>query len=121
MNPYEIQMCVADVLQDDDIENIESILRMLNGSNDELSWKSARDVAFTEDEARAALANLIADGLVTPCASRPASEGCSPIPASHVGTEFPWANVWFHLETPVREAVRRWWEAEGQAKYPLVE
>jgi hypothetical protein len=120
MSPYEIQMCVADVIQDDDIESIESILRSLNHQY-ESSWQATRGTAFTEDEVRAALVNLIEAGLVTPCAEQPPSGECSPIPANHIGTEHPWADVWFHLETPGREAVRRWWEAEGQAKYPLVE
>lgn len=120
MSPYEIQMCVADVIQDDDIENLGSILRLLNHPY-ESSWRATRNAEFTEDEVRAALADLIAAGLVTPCAERPPSGDCSPIPASHVGTAYPWTDVWFHLETPGREAVRRWWEAEGQAKYPLAE
>lgn len=120
MSPYEIQMCVADVIQDDDIESIDTILRLLNHPY-ESSWRATRGAAFTEEEVRVALKPLIAAGLVTPCAERLPSGECGPIPASHVGTEYPWAALWFHLEPTGREAVHRWWESEGQAKYPLAE
>jgi hypothetical protein len=120
MSPDEIQMCVADVLQDDDIENIESILRMLNFP-DEPSWRASRGTPFTEAEVRAALEQMIAAGLVTPCAEQPPLDECIPIPARLVGKEYPWDAVWFHLEATGREAVRHWWEAEGEARYPLAE
>ena len=120
MSPYEIQMCVADVIHDDDIESIETILRMLNHPY-ESSWRATRGAAFTEQEVRTALTSLIAAGLVRPCAERPPSGECGPILASHIDTEYRWADLWFHLEMAGREAVHRWWESEGQAKYPLVE
>src|SRR5260370_41556437 len=111
-------MCVADVVQDDAIENVESILRLLNHPYAS-SWRATRGTAFTEQEVRAALGHLITAGLVTPCAERSPSAECSPLSSSHVGTEYPWATLWFHLETTGREAVHGWWESEGQAKYPL--
>lgn len=120
MTTEEVRMCVADVLQDDDIEDMNSILRMLNFP-DEPGWRASRGSEFTDTEVRDALKGLIADGLVTPCAEHPPSGECSPIPAGQVGTEYPWDALWFHLEPAGRDAVRRWWEAEGSAKYPNFE
>jgi hypothetical protein len=117
MSPNDIQMCVADALRDDDIENIESILRMLNYP-EEPSWRVSRGAMFTEEEVRTALEHLIEIGLVTPCAEQYPSEECSPIPVKLVGTEYPWAGLWFHLEPAGRETVSHWWETEGEAKYP---
>ena len=120
MTPEEVRMCVADVLQDDDIENLDSILSMLN-SPDESSWRASRGAAFTDAEVREALVGLIADGLATPCAEQAPSWRCSPIPAAHVGTEHPWDALWFHLEPAGRDAVARWWATEGESKYPNLE
>src|SRR4051812_32925017 len=117
MSPEEVRMCVADVLQEDDIENIDSILSMLNFP-DEPSWRVSRGAAFTAAEVREALGDLIAEGLVTPCAECPPSGECSPIPACHVGKEYSWDELWFHLEPAGRDAVGRWWESEGEVKYP---
>lgn len=117
MSPEEIRMCVVDVLQDDDIENVDSILRMLNFP-DEPSWRASRGAAFTDAEVREALRILIADGLVTPCAEYPRSGECSSIPADHVGVRYPWDSLWFHLEPAGRDAVHHWWKTEGQVKYP---
>jgi hypothetical protein len=118
MAPHDIRMCVADVMQDDKIENADSILRMLNHGY-ESSWRAARGQSFTGEEVRAALEQLIAGALVTPCAEQPPLDGCRPIPADQVGTRYPWDALWFHLEPAGRDAVRRWWETEGRAKYPL--
>jgi hypothetical protein len=117
MTPQEIQMCVADVMQDDDIENVDSILRMLNNEHD--SWRRARGSVFTITEVHAALKELIAHELVTPCAKQFSSTECSPIPTNQFGTKFTWDRLWFHLETAGRSAVRQWWETEGCKKYPL--
>ena len=119
MSPRDIRMCVADVLQDDEIEDIASILRLLNFPGDP-SWRASRGAAFAEAEVREALGALIAEGLVTPCAELPPSGDCGPIPVEQVGGEHPWADLWFHLEMAGREAVRDWWESEGEAKYPIV-
>jgi len=118
MTPHDIQMAVADVMQDDEIENVDSVLRTLNHPY-ESSWRAARGQPFTAEEVRGALEQLIAGGLVTPCAVQPPLDGCRPISKDQVGTEYPWDAVWFHLEPAGRDAVRRWWEKEGEAKYPL--
>jgi hypothetical protein len=118
MNDHEIQMCVADVLQDDAMENIDSILRMLN-HDVASSWRNARGTPFMPQEVRAALVQLIAAGLVTPCAEQPRTYQCSAIPAELLGAAVPWESAWFHLEPTGHTAVKRWWDAEGQLKYPL--
>ena len=120
MTLRDIQMCVADVLQDDEIEDIDSVLRMLNHEY-ESSWRAARGGLFTVEEVRNALEQLMADGLVTPCAEQPPLNKCIPIPVDQVGTTFPWDAVWFHLEPSGRDATRRWWETEGQVKFPLAD
>jgi hypothetical protein len=119
VTPLEIRMYVADALQDDDIENVGSILRMLNAGDD--SWEAARGRPFTIAEVRDALEQLIADGFVTPCAEQPPLEGCRPIPADQVSTKVSWDELWFHLEVAGRNAVRRWWETEARDKYPIEE
>jgi len=119
MSPEEIQMCVADVMQDDDIENVDAILRMLNHEDD--SWQTARRNEFTAAEVRAAVEALVSDGLVTPCAEQPPLEGCRPLPAGHDWKTVPWEELWFHLEAAGRVAVQQWWEREGRQKYPLDE
>ena len=64
----------------------------------ESSWRAARGGLFTVEEVRNALEQLMADGLVTPCAEQPPLNKCIPIPVDQVGTTFPWDAVWFHLE-----------------------
>jgi hypothetical protein len=118
MTPQDIQMCVVDVLQDDEIEDIDSVLRMLNHAY-ESSWRAARGSLFTKEEVRSALEQIMAAGLVTPCAEQPPLNDCVPIPVNQVGTTFPWDVVWFHLEPSGREALGRWWETVGRAKFPL--
>lgn len=115
MTPYEIQMCVADVLQDDDLENVDSIVKMLNHEYD--SWRTARGSLFTTTEVLLALEQLIAQGLVAPCVEQAPFDACRPLPASQPTT--PLETLWFHLEAAGREAVREWWESEGHIKYPL--
>ena len=118
MTSREIEMCVADSLQDDEIENVDSIVRMLNHEYDS-SWRTARGRAFTGEEVRSALERLMSTGQVTPCCEQPPLDGCRPIPPDQVGTAFPWEDVWFHLEQSGRDAVRKWWETDGRKKFPL--
>lgn len=119
MSDQDIRMCVADVMRDDAIENVESILRTLNHPYEE-SWRAARGRPFTPEEVRAALGQLMDMALVTPAAERAEDGGsCSPIPRDEVGTKYPWPDLWFHLEPAGHEAVDRWWEGEAKAKYPL--
>jgi hypothetical protein len=119
MTSEEIKMSVADVMQDDDIENLDSILRMLNHEDD--SWRAARGREFTPVEVIGALGQLIFDGLVTPCADQPPLPGCCPIPDDQDWEETASNELWFHLEPAGREAVRQWWATEGSRKYPLQE
>jgi hypothetical protein len=119
MTPEEIRMCVADSMQDDEIENVDSILRVLNGDDD--SWGTARGSPFSIAEVRNALEQLITEGLVLPCADDPTQDGCCAIPASKDWKSVSWDDLWFHLEEAGRDAVRLWWGAEGQQKYPLEE
>jgi hypothetical protein len=119
MSSRDLQMCVADVMQDDDLENIDSILRMLNNEHD--SWRSARGSLFTFPEVQGALEHLIAVGFVKACAEQPPLNGCRPVPAGDVGTRVAWNALWFHLDAAGRDAVRQWWETEGHEKYPTEE
>lgn len=118
MTARDIQMCVADCLQDDEIESLDLILHAMNDEAS-ASWSVARGTPFTVAEVRNALQQLMAAGLVTPCAEQPPMDGCGPIHVDQVGTAFPWEAVWFHLEPAGRDVMRRWWETEGRAKYPL--
>ena len=121
MTPREIEMCVLDCLQDDDVEDVAALLRMLNGEGDDQSWETARGMPFDESEVQAALARLMEKGLVTPSAEHPRRDGTvRPIPWEKVGTSVAWSQVWFHLEPEGREAVKAWWNGEGKAKYPIV-
>jgi hypothetical protein len=116
VTPEEIQMCVADVLQDDGIENLDSILRMLNHEDD--SWRTARRSEFTGVEVQAALERLISDGLVTRCPEQAPLDDCRPIPAGQDCKSVAWEQLWFHLEDAGRDALHRWWDGEGWHKYP---
>jgi hypothetical protein len=118
ITPGDIRMCVADVMQDDDIENIESIIRTLN-SEVESSWRAARGCVFTLSEVTTAVSELIAAGMVTPCAEAPDSGDCAPISGDQVGKDHAIESLWFHLEESGREAVLKWWEEEGHIKLPL--
>jgi len=118
MTSREIEMCVADCLQDDEIESVDSILRTLNHEYGS-SWQTARGRAFTAEEVRSALDRLMTAGQVKPYCEQPPLDGCRPIPSDQVGTAFPWDDVWFHLEQSGRDAVREWWEAKGREKFPL--
>ncbi len=121
MTPREIEMCVLDCLQDDDIEDIAALLRMLNGADDERSWEAARGMPFREAEVRSALARLMEKGLVTPAAEQSPHFGeARPIPIESVGVAVPWEKVWFRLEPQGRETVRSWWISEGQRRYPFL-
>ena len=120
MNDLEIQMCVADVMRDDVIEGVESVLNMLNHPY-ESSWRAARGARFTAEEVRAALLRLMDAGHVTPNAEELEKGSCSPIPREKVGTKYPWSDVWFHLEPSGHEAVESWWRDEGESKYPISE
>jgi hypothetical protein len=118
MTPTDIRMCVADAMQDDEIENIDSILRMLN--NDcESSWRAVRGQEFSAQEVVAAIRELLTAGMITPCAEAPSSGDCTPVRIEQVGTEFAIESLWFHLEQSGRDAVREWWDSAGQAKFPL--
>lgn len=120
MTPREIEMCVLDCLQDDGLEDVATLLRSLNGTDDHRSWETARGMAFSQTEVRSALTRLMEQGLVTPTAEQPPRyEGTSPIPMEAVGVSVPWAEVWFHINPEGRAAVREWWDTEGCAKYPL--
>lgn len=119
MTPEEVRMCVADVMQDDEIENVDSIIRMLNNEHDS-SWRAARGSAFTSSEIINALEQLMALGLVTPCAEQPPSGDVSPIAAEQV-PRFSFDTLWFHLEPSGRHAVQNWWNTEGCDKFPIRE
>jgi hypothetical protein len=120
MDELEIQMCVADVMRDDVIESVQSVLNMLNHPY-ESSWRVARGAPFTAEEVRAALQRLMDAGHVTPNAEELDAGVCSSIPREKVGTDYPWSDVWFHLERSGHEAVERWWRDEGKSKYPINE
>lgn len=120
MTPREIEMCVLDCLQDDAIEDVAALLRVLNGIDDDRSWETARGKPFDESEVQAALIRLMEKGLVTAVAEQsPDFCAARPIPREALGTSVPWGELWFHLEPAGREAVQSWWKTEGQAKYPL--
>ena len=118
ITPDDTRMCVADVMQDDDIENIDSIMRTLN-SDAKSSWRAARGTPFTLSEVTTAVAELMAAGMVTPCAEAPRSADCVPISRDQIGRGHPIESLWFHLEESGREAVRKWWGEEGHVKLPL--
>jgi len=120
MSPREIQMCVIDVMQDDEIESLSTILSTLNNDSNS-SWRMARGCEFTAEEVRDGLEESMAAGLVTPCAERSRLGACSPMLVQEVGEKFSWDEVWFHLERAGREALRSWWEAEGKVRFPLSE
>ena len=117
MNANDIQMCVVDTLQDDDMESMDLILKALN-SQENSSWRAARGQDFSPQEVQAALVQLMAAGLVTPCAEQPPAYECIPISFEQVGKAYTWEAVWFHLEQAGREAFKQWWNVEGQLKYP---
>jgi len=118
VTPTDIRMCVADVMQNDDIESIESVLGALNSPAGS-SWRAARGQDFTSTEVETAIRELLDAGMVTPCAETPPSGDCMPIAADRVDAEFPIGSLWFHLEQSGRDAVRKWWDAEGCVKFPL--
>ena len=117
MNKNDIDMCVADTLRDDEIEKLDSILHALN-HEESSSWRVARGTWFSVEEVRAALSRLIDAGLVTPCAEQPPTNEVISLPREKMGS-LPWSDLWFHLEGTGRDAVDRWWEAEGRINYPL--
>jgi hypothetical protein len=119
MNANDVDMCVADTLRDDEIENLDSILQALD-HEDGSSWRAARGAAFALEEVKSALLRLIDAGHVTPCAERPPVGECLPVSKEQIGKTIAWDGVWFHLEPAGREAVDRWWETEGRVKYPRV-
>lgn len=120
MNQQDIEMCVADCLQDDVIESFDLIMHRLNDRDrDSDSWSLARGTAFTDDEVRCAIRRLMAAGMVTPCAETPPSGDCRPVPTEQVGTDFAIESLWFHLEQSGRDAVREWWDSVGRTKFPL--
>jgi hypothetical protein len=116
MNTNDIDMCVADALRDDEIENLDSILHALNHP-DGASWRAARGAVFTAEEVQAALSRLVAVGHVTPCAEQPPANEVIPVPKAQRGS-VPWGLLWFHLEPAGRQAADQWWETEGRMKYP---
>lgn len=118
MTSTDIRMCVADAMHDDEIENIDSILRMLNNASDS-SWRAARGQEFTAEEVIAAIRELLTAGMITPCAETPPSGECMPVPTEQVGSIFAIESLWFHLEESGRDAMREWWDGEGHLKFPL--
>jgi len=118
ITPTDIRMCVSDVMQDDAIENIDSIVRSLN-SEAGSSWRAARGSVFTAAEVATAVAELLDAGMITPCAESSVSGDCVPIAPDQVGREHAIESLWFHLEESGRHAVRKWWEDEGHIKLPL--
>jgi len=81
MTPREIEMCVLDCLQDDDIEDIAALLRLLSGADDDQSWETARGMPFSEIEVQSALARLMEKELVKPLAEQAPHFGAArPIP-----------------------------------------
>jgi hypothetical protein len=119
MNIHDIDMCVADTLRDDEIENLDSILHALNNT-DSASWRIARGVVFTVEEVQTALSRLIDSGHVTPCVERPPTNEVIPLPKENIGT-VEGDVMWFHLEPEGREAADHWWQTEGRVKYPLTQ
>jgi hypothetical protein len=117
MNSHEVQMCVADCLRDDAVESLELILQALNDGGS-ASWRTARGCAFGVDEVRAALLALIAAKFVTACAEKAPTYQLQDVPGDEVGVVTPWESLWFHLEPAGHEAVKGWWEDEGQHRYP---
>ena len=117
MTPTDIRMCVADAMQDDEIENIASVLRILNNDS-ESSWRAARGKEFSMTEVTAAVRELLAAGMITPCAELPSGD-CSPIPIEQVEAVLSIESLWFHLEQSGRHAVQQWWDSVGKSKFPL--
>src|SRR6266542_6093 len=111
MTAVDIAMCVVDCLLDDEVESLALITAALN-DDDQASWSSARGRAFTDDEVRIALGELIRAGHVTPCAEAAPTFALEPVAYLDIGAKVPWEAVWFHLEPKGREAFTRWWESE---------
>jgi len=122
MTPRDIEMCVMDCLQDDVMENMAALLRVLNGADDRRSWESARGQSFSESEVQSALVRLMNNGFVIPLAEQASSnDKISPVQVSEVGFGVTWSRAWFHLTQAGRTALQAWWHAEGQARYPVDE
>ena len=117
MDTHEIQMCVMDCLLDDEVESLALIMEAIN-DEDQMSWRTARGQMFSVAEVQIALRALTAIGYVTPCAEEPPTFRLQPIPYDEVGVKVSWESVWFRLEPKGRETLTRWWENDGQRKYP---
>ncbi len=120
MTPMDIQMCVADAMQDDDIENVDAVLRMLNNAS-ETSWRAARGQYFTVEEVESAIRELLKAARITPCAETSQSGDCMPIAVERVDADFPIESLWFHVEQSGRDAVQEWWQSVGRVRFPLRE
>ena len=118
MTPPDIRMCVADVMQDDEIENIDSVLRMLNNAS-ESSWRIARGQDFEAEEVRFAIRELLNAGMVTACAETPPWGDLMRVALERVDIELPIDSLWFRLEYSGRQAVQEWWKSVGRIKFPL--
>ncbi|MGC4005461.1 MAG: hypothetical protein QM811_21005 [Pirellulales bacterium] len=109
-------MCVIDALQDD-IENIDSVLRMLNNKS-ESSWATARGRQFTMDEVLSSIRELIQRNLISPLAEIEPGFVMQ-IDALIAKTDTELEFLWFSLEPAGRDAMKEWWESRGQIQFPL--
>ena len=116
----DLKMFVVDVLRHDAVEQISSILRLLNNTGC-IGWRDQWPHDFTAQEVESALAHLIQEGLVCPFRERTEND---PNEANEDGfvaipvVDFRFAgerdSLWFHLTRKGREAWSRW-EPPGQS------
>lgn len=112
-----VKMGVIDSLVDDAVESFDGIDEYLNDDHPGF-WRAIFGRIISRDEIAAALAELIAEGMVTPYKESVSHSGCDRVPAAVYFANPSDVSLWFHLEDAGRDALRYWLEVDGKHLLP---
>jgi hypothetical protein len=103
----QVKMFILDVMRHDDIEQLSSILRLMN--NDAcIGWREFWPHDFTPEEVIPALATLVQTGCVTAWREQEGRDELSPVGANQLDVTRDQENLWFALTDKGRNHWNQW-------------
>ncbi|GIW85587.1 MAG: hypothetical protein KatS3mg107_1247 [Gemmataceae bacterium] len=107
-----LPMFILDVLRHDVIEQLSSIVKMLNNDGC-IGWRNYWPHDFTEDEVAPVLRTLVEEGYVQALRENETSDEVVPISFAELNLERDQEVLWFSLTEKGRQLWNKWEPPEG--------
>ena len=109
---HHLPMFVLDVLRHDDVENLDSMLTMLNDSSC-IGWREFWPRSFTQEDVIPCIIQHIEDGNIDPCKEDPNGNAIVPADMKNLERRIRHGVLWFHLTRRGQHCWEQWQPPES--------